>query len=92
MITKVLDITNGDALSSFYALPAVHFESSVDSETPPLGTNHGVLHGAKTLSVPELRSGVSRGGAPQVFPGRTKHVQTDSSRLNGRHFFSPIRR
>jgi hypothetical protein len=66
-MTKVLDITNDDALSSVYALPEVHFQSSFDSETSLFRTDHGVLHGEKTLSVPELRSWVSRAGAPQIF-------------------------
>jgi hypothetical protein len=88
-MTKPLDITNGDALSSVYALPAVYFESSFDSKTSPLRTDHGVPHGQKTLPVPALRSRVSRAGTPQIFARRTGLFQTDSGRLNA-VFSSPI--
>jgi hypothetical protein len=81
-MTKVLDITNVNALSSVYALPEVHFQSSFDSEAFRSGTDRGLLHRQKTLPVPELRSGVPRGGAPQIFRRRTWRVQADSGRLS----------
>jgi hypothetical protein len=89
-MAKVLDITNVDALSSVYALPEVYLESSFDSKTSPFRTDHGLPDREKTLSVPALRSRVSRTGTPQVCAARTGHVQTNSSRLKSADFFSPI--